>query len=832
MHTLVKSLRRKNPRLFYEFEQVRKKAEGGVLDYQTIYGDTINGLSHVKDVEKKLDLLIPQYIKASLNDFEVYVLLSAVYLHDLGKIRRNYYLHHSTISQEIISAYHSMLGIDNEHVATVIGWVAYGHGNDGIKILPEEFSVSNYGSARVQFLAALLRLADELSITYERAPKILTYITDGIKEKEKWDVRQSVSNVEVEPAKWMIKVFALTESEHTTHQLMNLEKYVQHRLEEIRPYLLRNGIYYSKTDFKIERRDARKNDVITAETLAETYFSTVDKDFLCHVRQELGVQKIQKHRSSFPFDDIGKLLDCKKKIKEVDLSGKALAGLFRSHTARKNLKELIRNGSKVRVLILSNNIKLPQVNEIDKLIAEDQKGKIGEVLGYLKALKTETVKFEGTLQYKFTEKIMYTSVNRADDEMMVTHYLGSLEGNLCPTLWIKGESTSLFEIYKQEFDEMWRDGYYPENFLELDKNIIAHLNHAIDIKQTLADYADCSRIPPPLMAIIFITMKCEEDCANCTYRDERDEGSMKFELLKKVIDELIELGVKTFEFSGGGEPLLYGGFPVLLERIATIKPNFKDINFGLLTNGLHIDILDEIDLERLTANFSYVRFTYAEATELDKAKRMAFKSNLRRMMNLRKKLRRKMNIEGAEVSLKMLLSKRNHDTILQTVKGFFKEFPELEYFMIKLLKSREGVLDESTIDEVEEKLVDYKIVSKTNALQLDLRPTPYYGKFKCWISPLSTIITPTGCVYICCNYHLDKKDKLLGKVTLDNRFRDIWGGSEHKVKISNLKVGNCNKPAYCNCRFFRYQEIIERMLMYHPMDYRQVRPLGGFRNFI
>jgi HD superfamily phosphodiesterase len=126
MSILSENLKEKNPTLFYEFERVRKMAEGGVLDYQTVYGDTINGLKHVEDVENKLGLLIPHEIKEQLNDFDLYLLLSAVYLHDIGKVKRDYYSHHSEISLEIINEHYPMLRIDNEHVATMIAWIAYG----------------------------------------------------------------------------------------------------------------------------------------------------------------------------------------------------------------------------------------------------------------------------------------------------------------------------------------------------------------------------------------------------------------------------------------------------------------------------------------------------------------------------------------------------------------------------------------------------------------------------------------------------------------------------------------------------------------------------------
>jgi MoaA/NifB/PqqE/SkfB family radical SAM enzyme len=86
----------------------------------------------------------------------------------------------------------------------------------------------------------------------------------------------------------------------------------------------------------------------------------------------------------------------------------------------------------------------------------------------------------------------------------------------------------------------------------------------------------------PITADIFLTNYCNNKCPYCTYgRWELDEAaySMKYEEFVTYAERLIELGVKGFILTGGGEPTICKDF----EKIAGWLER-KGIHYGVNTN--------------------------------------------------------------------------------------------------------------------------------------------------------------------------------------------------------------------------------------------------------
>ena len=72
-------------RLRKQFDYVATNAEATCQEFQK--GDNKQGQEHCKAVEKNLQLLIPDFKKeCSLNEVEIFVLLAAAHLHDIGKV--------------------------------------------------------------------------------------------------------------------------------------------------------------------------------------------------------------------------------------------------------------------------------------------------------------------------------------------------------------------------------------------------------------------------------------------------------------------------------------------------------------------------------------------------------------------------------------------------------------------------------------------------------------------------------------------------------------------------------------------------------------------------
>ncbi len=156
---------------------------------------TLHGVDHSQAVIEKLDKLTKDLMKSplKLNHCEVFCLLAAAYLHDTGMLVKNpddeervenmqiagevpmtYQVsdlireEHHIRSENYINTHEEELGL-NHVEAAVIGKISRGHRKEDLNTTYYEEDVVG-DSIRVCFLAALLRLADELDADFRRAP--------------------------------------------------------------------------------------------------------------------------------------------------------------------------------------------------------------------------------------------------------------------------------------------------------------------------------------------------------------------------------------------------------------------------------------------------------------------------------------------------------------------------------------------------------------------------------------------------------------------------------------------------------------------------------------
>ena len=137
---------------------------------------TIHGCRHISDLIESLDKIAQSINERSgatpLTPLEAYLLLCAAHLHDAGNIggRKD----HPMRSGELIKA-HIDLFYDTEtrqnvfDVARVHGGRSGKYGKDTFRDMGRD----NFASPRLRLLAAMLRIADELSENPERVPKEL-----------------------------------------------------------------------------------------------------------------------------------------------------------------------------------------------------------------------------------------------------------------------------------------------------------------------------------------------------------------------------------------------------------------------------------------------------------------------------------------------------------------------------------------------------------------------------------------------------------------------------------------------------------------------------------
>lgn len=206
MNDLEKQLNKLNPALYSNFLKTKEDVTLLLGKYAVNFPQyTDHSITHTNEVFNiAADVLVLEEIE-SLNDDEIYVLSMACILHDIGmciseesiqdiigtekfidyrnanpNLTAEDYLRdiHHLLSQKFILNEWESLGIVSEKYAEAIGLVSAGHRKVDIgdfQIYNPRFFVKN-GKEFVclPYLAAVLRIADELDVTNIRTPKLLT----------------------------------------------------------------------------------------------------------------------------------------------------------------------------------------------------------------------------------------------------------------------------------------------------------------------------------------------------------------------------------------------------------------------------------------------------------------------------------------------------------------------------------------------------------------------------------------------------------------------------------------------------------------------------------
>ena len=91
-------------------------------------------------------------------------------------------------------------------------------------------------------------------------------------------------------------------------------------------------------------------------------------------------------------------------------------------------------------------------------------------------------------------------------------------------------------------------------------------------------------VPKPVMFHVCLTNRCQLACPFCCYRDRVGCEVMPIDRILKFVDDCDRLGTRTWELTGGGEPLLYPWLDELLDKLFQAR-----FAVGLMTNGLGLE---------------------------------------------------------------------------------------------------------------------------------------------------------------------------------------------------------------------------------------------------
>ena len=223
---------------------------------------TPHDITHSEIVLKRINELIPDVLKEKLESYEIYFLIISSYLHDLGMAnldssdipedilrdieKRRKYIRdcHNERSEYYIIKYFEKLKIPDIQQARIIGRICRGHRKEPLDNTQKFNSKQTYKNQtiNVPMLASVLRVSDELDLSFERI-KLIVYelglISDPVSEFE-WERHLAVDGVTKDPEDPLVFRSTATCKEPKIHRALNeIEDKVNFELDE-----LHNNLYH------------------------------------------------------------------------------------------------------------------------------------------------------------------------------------------------------------------------------------------------------------------------------------------------------------------------------------------------------------------------------------------------------------------------------------------------------------------------------------------------------------------------------------------------------------------------------------------------------------
>jgi len=312
------------------------------------------------------------------------------------------------------------------------------------------------------------------------------------------------------------------------------------------------------------------------------------------------------------------------------------------------------------------------------------------------------------------------------------------------------------------------------------------------------------RVMLPASVDIDLTNHCNQDCYYCESADFRQRSTVsgQFDDYMLLLDRLSQwrqhspnsMGTThTVCFSGGGEPTLFKGYELIIER--SIDLGFQT---SLITNGVNLNHLMRLPQHKLQ-QMAWV------GVDLDAGNQVTYElirktsgaSIFERVLDNISQLTR----QGVAVDIKVLLNEYNGNlNELQDIFQVAKQHQARQvYFRPTVIKGRPWDFHHllPTIQQLSEETG----VATQHTLK-KFQPRTYN---RCHQMYQFVVFCPDGKMYSCCE-NKGNPDFSIGDWT-QNDFRDLWLNSQHDLMYNSINTKLC-----APCRSHHHNLAIQSMI--------------------
>lgn len=316
-----------------------------------------------------------------------------------------------------------------------------------------------------------------------------------------------------------------------------------------------------------------------------------------------------------------------------------------------------------------------------------------------------------------------------------------------------------------------------------------------------------------------ITNKCLLECIHCSSMSSfSSKEELKFELIKKIIDDFRELGGVKIEFSGG-EPIFHKDIYEIIEYAKK-----KNLEVSLYTNGLGVgaDILHDEDIQRLI-NIGTNKFLFSlHGSKNGTHEKITEKEgSFQKTISVIKKLKEK----DAYVGVHFVPTKINYQELEESCK-MADDIGVNEFAVLRFVPQGRGWQNRSFLElrekEVEQLLKavkkvkeDYKFIRLGCPISFSFFLDRQNAQ-ECKIGKNMLTIRSDGAVTLCPAF---KYKKIIGNIK-EKELKELWEESPILTRIRKLdyrRFISCSKCEYFNfCKggclaqhFYTYDEIFK-----------------------
>jgi radical SAM protein with 4Fe4S-binding SPASM domain len=313
----------------------------------------------------------------------------------------------------------------------------------------------------------------------------------------------------------------------------------------------------------------------------------------------------------------------------------------------------------------------------------------------------------------------------------------------------------------------------------------------------IKDSLDGKRVGP-IRANLDLTNLCNDNCPWCEPLQFRKETiadrkhTIETATAIEVLTDLADMGCKTVNFSGGGEPLVHTDFGQIL-RFAVRQ----GMRTWVVTNGFYLDKwLPDLEYAH-HVRISLDASNEAEHREMHGSKEGSFEKvcqNIRALCKRRDKLRR--SPARPEVGIAYIVADCNSDADSFGNLLAFAEDAGVDFIHFR-------PLSEETPQRFTEDWEDVmRVIDGFRPAFKGVQFFPMSKRWKdvfhqrefdrCYSSETIAVIAANGEVNPCC----DRRDLSFGSV-YEQRFKDIWLGARHQRMADLIAPALCTRCLQC-----------------------------------